>query len=268
MSSKRLTALLDGDILIYQAAASAEQPVQWSEDLWTLHSNLSDATEHFESAVAGIVSELAQLYESDVRVIVALSDKRNFRKELNPLYKANRASKRQPLCRQPLYEYAIKNYPIRIFPSLEADDTLGILMTSRGDSHDCISGKRVLVSVDKDFKTIQGDHYNYVKKEIFTVDKYQADYNFFMQTLTGDATDGYAGCPTVGPKTAEKILSRCCMDRPEEMWEAVLHAYTSKGLPESEALMNARMARILRYGDYNFDKGEVILWNPPVRTTA
>ena len=39
---KKLTALVDGDIYIFKAAAASEHPVQWDEDLWTLHAHMSD----------------------------------------------------------------------------------------------------------------------------------------------------------------------------------------------------------------------------------
>ena len=32
-----LTLLIDGDIIAYRAASATEVPIQWEEDLWTLH---------------------------------------------------------------------------------------------------------------------------------------------------------------------------------------------------------------------------------------
>jgi len=42
----------------------------------------------------------------------------------------------------------------------------------------------------------------------------------------------------------------------------VVAAYNKKGLSEEVALENARLARILRNGEYDTDTGEVKLWNP------
>jgi len=39
-------------------------------------------------------------------------------------------------------------------------------------------------------------------------------------------------------------------------------AYKAKGETEYEALLTARLARILRDGDYDFDTHEVTLWTP------
>lgn len=79
-----------------------------------------------------------------------------------------------------------------------------------------------------------------------------------FQTLCGDSTDGYKGCPSVGAKTAEKIL-----DVPTgDMWSEVLATYEKKGLTYEDALIQARIARILRGDEYNLDTGEMNLWTP------
>lgn len=262
--SSKLTALIDGDILIYKSAAAVERPVDWGEGLWTLHSYLPEAIDHFEDTVLSVVQALSQEYDASVSTVFALSDREsNFRKELWPEYKANRANKRSPLCRGPLYDYVLKTHPTRFYPGLEADDVLGILMTSRGNKQDRVTGKKVLVSIDKDLNTVPGLHYNYGKDVHYNVDAAQADYYFMCQTLTGDPVDGYAGVKGVGAKTAEKLLA----DKTgiEEWWPAVVAAYTKAGLTEHYALTMARMARICRAQDYDFTKGEVILWTPPTR---
>jgi DNA polymerase-1 len=42
-------------------------------------------------------------------------------------------------------------------------------------------------------------------------------------------------------------------------------AYEKKGYTKTEALQQARCARILRYGDYNKKTGVVKLWQPRKR---
>jgi DNA polymerase-1 len=81
--------------------------------------------------------------------------------------------------------------------------------------------------------------------------------NFLTQTLTGDVTDGFPGCPGIGPVTAKKLL-----DTKGATWETVKHVYLKAGLTEEDALTQARCARILHESDWDFEKGEVILWNP------
>ena len=86
------------------------------------------------------------------------------------------------------------------YARLEADDMLGIKATR---DKGCI-----IVSEDKDLKTIPAKVFNPAKDtEPHDISEQEADYNFMFQTLTGDKTDNYSGCPSVGPKTAEKILA-------------------------------------------------------------
>ena len=44
-----------------------------------------------------------------------------------------------------------------------------------------------------------------------------------------------------------------------------MEAFEKKGLTEDDALLQARVARILRASDYDFKKKEPIMWTP-VRT--
>ena len=64
----------------------------------------------------------------------------------------------------------------------------------------------------------------------------------------------------MGPKTAEKIIGTA-IDLPN-MWEKVAKAYLKAGHTLSDAVLNARLSRILRHGDYNHDTGRVNLFDP------
>lgn len=239
-------ALIDADILAYQAASSVEHPINWGDGLWTLHSFQDDAKASFEAMVHSLTAKAG----SDDYVLM-FSSTTNWRKDVLPSYKSNRANTRKPLLLSFLRHWAMENFSFSIQDNLEGDDLLGIAATSRSDV--------IVVSLDKDLKTVPGYHYNFGKEEFFEITEEQADYWHMLQTLTGDATDGYAGCPGVGPKTAEKILK----DKPkEEWWEAVVKAYAKAGLGEEEALVQARVARILRSSDYNATEKQVILWSP------
>lgn len=234
--------LLDGDIVAYTAAVSAETPVNWGDGLWTLHAYEQDVIAKIEDSILGIVGEL----EFD-KIQVALSDAKNYRKDVDPQYKANRKSIRKPMLLQFAKDYLFEKYDGLIYPNIEADDVLGIELTS---DPEC-----VIWSTDKDLKTITGVHL--VDGELITIEPHTGDYWFYYQTLVGDLTDNYQGCPKVGPKTAEKILEKECS------WDAVVAAYIKAGLSETVALQNARLARILRAGEYNKETGEVYLWTPP-----
>ncbi len=86
----------------------------------------------------------------------------------------------------------------------------------------------------------------------------QTDLWFYTQVLTGDSTDGYRGCPGIGRRKAQTILSNAG-DHP---WRAILSAFEAKGLSEEDALVQAQAARILRATDYDFGAKRPILWTP------
>ena len=44
--------------------------------------------------------------------------------------------------------------------------------------------------------------------------------------------------------------------------KAVVETFEEKGLTEADALVNARLARILTTDDFNHDKQDPILWTP------
>jgi DNA polymerase-1 len=142
-------------------------------------------------------------------------------------------------------DYLAEKYNGMVEERLEADDLLGIL-----GSNDLST---VIWSLDKDLLTIPA--YHLLNGKVEEVDQEEADYNFLYQTLVGDSTDNYKGCPTVGAKKAERLL-----DEQGATWETVVAAFDSQGLGEEVALENARLARILRDGEYDFETKKVRLW--------
>lgn len=237
--------VIDADILAYQAAAAAEQAYDWGDGMWTLHSFESDAIAAFESALGRIKDRTEAS-----KLVLAFSDKANWRKTVLATYKSNRVGVRKPMLLGFLKQYAEDRYDCRSIPTLEGDDVLGMIATAP------LKTDLVICSLDKDLKTIPAHHYNFGKDEFFTITEEEADHWHLLQTLTGDTTDGYAGCPGIGPKTAEKILAD------GDGWEAVVKAYEKAGLSEEEALVQARVARILRHNEYDFTNQQVKLWTP------
>lgn len=261
------TALIDGDTLVYESTTSTEKAIQWDEELWTLHGYMPEARDHFDS----LVKEIREATDAD-EVVIALSalDPQRWREKIMPTYKQHRRDKRKPLLYGGIREHCHATYTTVERPFLEGDDVLGILATHPSLSMLKPGTDRVVVSIDKDLKTIPGRLYNYQKKSWMTQQPEQADYYHFLQTLTGDTTDGYPGCPGVGPVTAEKILLPFVVDEPDWIdfnragaWKAIVAQYAKKGLSADVALLNARVARICRHTDYDLVKKEVILWNPP-----
>lgn len=123
----------------------------------------------------------------------------NFRFDIYPEYKANRKDLEKPKYLKQAYAYLVHFWNGTVVNGVEADDIVAIRATELGD--DC-----VIVGIDKDLRQIAGTHYNWKKREFETITPEQADYNFWMQMLTGDTSDNIKGIKGIGPKKAEKLL--------------------------------------------------------------
>ena len=249
-----LKILIDADMFVFISCASCEREIDWGNDIWTLHVDFEEAKatliEKLNYAIESALQKM--MYSGDYEVIFCFSDSKNFRKKIMPTYKANRVGKRKPVCYKALVAYVKDNYKTCQKSTLEADDCIGILATMQINQ-----GKAIVISGDKDLKSIPAYYYDFIHDEFFNISKQEADFNFYMQTLMGDTTDGYSGCPSIGKVNAERILK----DNPT--WQAVIDTYKKKKLTEDVAIQQARVARILRATDYDFKRKEVKLWLPP-----
>lgn len=233
--------LIDADIIAFKACASAETPVNWGNGLWTLHCWEDEVAVRLDDQISKLVDE-APVQDC----VLALSDKTNFRKDVASYYKANRSDVRKPMLLPWARQYLIDNYNTIIYKGLEADDVLGILGSNPASD-------TIIWSEDKDLLTVPASHW--IDGEVYEQDEDGADYHFYFQTLVGDSTDNYKGCPKVGSVTAHKLLGDNCS------WDTVVKAFAKQGLSEAVAIEQARLARILRDGEYDTDTGKVTLWN-------
>lgn len=255
--------LLDADVIAYEAAASREVATNWGDGYWTWHCDENEVREAVKSKIDQIMGQL----DGDSYKLCLTDSEGNFRKSILPTYKGNRAAVKKPLVLKAIKEWMIEELGAYFRPGLEGDDCMGILATARSKERD---EERIIVSPDKDMKTIPGlVCRNPSTREIVHVSEDEADYWHLYQTLTGDTTDGYSGCPGIGPKKAEAILKTMPdgpvdpdMSRVDWLWFLVTTAYEKAGLGEDDALVQARVARILRASDYDFKKKEPKLWLP------
>jgi Autographiviridae exonuclease len=255
-SRMTVNLLVDADIPAYQIAARCEQSFDFDGDIAV---NLTP--EKIGPMVDEELNACADAVGAD-RIYVCLSDPASpgyFRRELEPTYKTNRAGTKKPELLQAVKNYMSEEYPYYVRPRLEADDIMGILATHPK----LLPGKNIMCSADKDMRTIPGFLYNPNKADLGVLDISVLDANRFLlwQAIVGDATDGYKGVPGIGDKSpfAEEIIGATS---PEELWNIVLEAYSFKGLTEDDAILQVRMARILRSCDYNFKTHKIKLWNP------
>jgi 5'-3' exonuclease len=267
-----LKLLIDGDMIVHRSTVAVEKDTRFLD---RYHILFSDA----EAAWNVVVETMGELQEAagTADVVVTFSDpERNFRKSLvGDDYKSNRAGSRKPLAYWETRKRCEETWDTLMYPELEADDTMGILMTRH-------PGEYILWSLDKDLKQIPGKHL--VDDEVITRDLASCDRFFYQQVLSGDTTDGYTGCPGIGAERAAQFLAQGVEvyevehilksgprkgqkttkweDRPAASpWDTVMSLYTRAGLTEDDALLNARMAKILRNEDYV--NGKVVLWTPP-----
>ena len=237
------TLLIDGDIMVYQYSSTVEQEIDWGDDVWSLWADAKEA----KGLILQYIDILMEETAAD-NFIICFSDKDNFRKEVDPTYKSNRKGKRKPVCYKAIVDWIKETYTTEQWAGLEADDVMGILSTS-----DMVQGEKVIVSEDKDMKTIPGLLWR--SGEMLNITQEEADYNHLYQTLIGDTTDGYPGLRGVGDKKATELLKT-------PTWETVVKAFEKAGQTEEDALVQARLARILRASDYNFEFDQPILWRP------
>lgn len=268
------TLLLDADIIAYQAAASNEEKIDWGDDIVTVKADMDGATSQAAKAIENLVVTL----DADAVIVCLSDDVNNFRKGVLSSYKGNRTGER-PTLLYDVKEWLAENYPTDRRPYLEADDVMGILAT---EPHE---GERIIVSEDKDMLTIPAPLYRPHKAilGVVTPTPEEAERFMFWQALTGDATDGYKGCPDIGPAKADRILdgeawhvthreitrgkrkgqieTKWSLGPSEApLWERIVSAYEKAGLEEADAVIQVNLARILKHSD--FDGSRPIPWVP------
>ncbi len=255
--------LIDADVLAYNAAFACEKATEWEPGYWTWNVVWDEVVEEFDRQLDDIRTKL-----KGEEVKLCLTDSEgNFRLGVLPTYKGQRTTVRKPIVLKAFKQWLIDERQAYFKPGLEGDDCMGILATRSNPTGE----QRIIVSIDKDMKTIPGwfIRWGVDGAKLVEISGAEADYWHLYQTLTGDVTDGYKGCPKVGPKGAEAILNGIKADVAVNggeflpiAWQAVVQAFEKAGLNEAEALTQARCARILRASDYDFKKKEPILWVP------
>ena len=234
--------LIDADYIVYKNCAAAETELDFGEDVILVTSNFSDAY----NATTKELTKLKDEFGSFPDIKLFFSDTKNFRKKIAPSYKGHR-NRKKPCGYKRVINKLKTEFDVVIMPTLEADDAMGIYATQYPGN--------VIVSPDKDMKQIPGTLYNLDEKFTITSDSGRAWH--LIQCLSGDQTDGYSGVPGIGVKRAQTLF-----DKEGYSWRTVIKAFTDKGMTEYDAILNARLAKILTIDDYDTEKQEPILWTP------
>ncbi|MDL2245645.1 DNA polymerase I [Parabacteroides sp. OttesenSCG-928-J18] len=174
------------------------------------------------SAIFGFVNSLEDVLkrENPSHIAVAFDPPGpTFRHEAYEDYKAQREETPEDIrASVPIIKDIIKAYNIPILEVIgyEADDVIGtISKQAAGEGFEVY-----MMTPDKDYGQLVGDHiYMYRPKfggdyEVMGVDEVLAKYGLTsteqvidLLALMGDSSDNIPGCPGVGEKTAQKLLS-------------------------------------------------------------
>lgn len=258
------TLIFDADALAYLYTAADQRTYDWGDGVTSVAADPDEV----KQAIRDEIDRTMEHLKGD-DLIIAMSDElHNFRKDLYPGYKASRVNVERPQHLYDLKEWIGETYPSRMIPYLEADDVMGRLATEP------TKDDRIMVAQDKDMLTIPGLLYrpHEAKPKVREISLEAADRFHLLQTLAGDQTDEYPGCPgigfgrgadhldagegvepyehtfTRGPRKGQTEVRwrKVEMARP---WDIVVSLYRKAGQTEADALLQARLARILRHGE-------------------
>lgn len=186
-----------------------------------------------------------------------LTGKGNFREEIATIkkYKDNRKGKAKPIHYQAIRDYMVNHWGAVVVDGHEADDQLAIEACKEDYNPDRI----MLVSCDKDLKTIPGALYDFKKQWGFLISEQEALANFYRQMITGDSADNILGVYKQGPKAAAVLQE----DWPEsKMWDYCLELFDLSlgqkcpyAYPREAAIETGRLLHLLR------EPGQI--WTPP-----
>lgn len=260
--SEGSSTILDGDVLVYQVAHQTAKPLDFGgEDLSDRRFFTKLMLEEALARFFSFVNELKEEYGNPVIVALSGPSDKNFRYDVYPRYKESRAKnpeRRPPHFRDIREAVLASDLDVRCEERLEADDLIGLLATPND----------IIVSVDKDLKTISAFHVNLrcLSSPIFQ-SEIMAERFFWKQVVMGDTCDSIPGAKGVGEVKASRAIDGWeKMGIPmREWWPRVVQMYDPKkhSDPEADAIVTARLVHMLRPGEYDWDTGEVTLWEVP-----
>lgn len=252
------TLLIDGDIVLFQIGRVTEDITDFGDQVLESF-DLDSATRLIDSELRNI-SKITG-YDLD-EMVFAISSEKNFRKRFFPTYKGNRKHIRKPLGLKAMRQYMLDNidkYGTIMLEELEADDVMGMYATAPLD----VTGTEFAIySQDKDLFTVPAKQWDFKKKKFIKPTPIESTRFLYTQVLTGDAVDGYCGCPKVGKVKAKKALENCEteLEMLEQCHKKFFKVYKDKA--KEKLLEQIGQARILHYMDSQLLFTYDMLYNP------
>lgn len=200
-----MLALIDADTPLFAAAITAEDSESWV------------ATSRLDRTIENLLLSVGC---TEYKLFV--SGEGNFRKQIDPSYKANRTQP-VPKWREVCKQHLINKWGAIEAHGCEADDYCGIHQTR----------DTIICGTDKDLLQIPGNHFQWeiiregiiVRPSSFIhISEVEGIRNFYKQLLTGDTSDNIIGIKGIGPKKAAKLIDH--LETEEEMFNTVVSLYT------------------------------------------
>lgn len=235
-----MQALIDGDIVVYSNAASAED----------------DPVEVAYMRIDQMMHSILDTTGADT-FRVFLSGSNNFRHEIYPEYKANRKDMIDPRWRKACKEYLVREWDAEVTDGYEADDALGIVQCQNLLAQQARPNDTIIATVDKDLDMIPGMHYSWpiIRKgavvregKIYEVSEVEGIRSFYRSLLVGDRTDNIFGVDGIGKVKAAKMIDN--LETEEEMFERVAELYQGD---MDRLLVNGKCLWIMREENKQWD---------------
>ncbi len=190
---------MDADLVVYRVAATCDTDEEGALEIALLRCDK-------------LMQDICYATDSD-NYRAFLTGRNNFRKRINPEYKANRKDTVPPRYLQQCRDFLIQNWNAEVTEGCEADDALG--MAQNNDT--------IICTLDKDLDMIPGLHYNWVRNEIYDINEVDALRNFYKQLLIGDRSDNIFGVAGIGKVKAARLIDP--LEYEEDMYKVVRDLY-------------------------------------------
>ncbi len=205
MNESRPFVLVDGSSYLYRAYHAMPE--------------LTNSKGQSTGTIYGVVNMLRKLlrdYQPSHIAVVFDAKGKTFRDEMFPEYKANRPPMPDDLREQIEPIHAIvraMGLPLLMVDGVEADDVIGTLAQQATEQ----SIKTVISTGDKDMAQLVNQHVTLINTMSNTLTDVSAVHKKYgiapnriidYLALMGDKVDNIPGVPSVGPKTATKLLQQ------------------------------------------------------------
>lgn len=230
-------AIIDGDVLCYQACANrwektrrtegTNQIIQLDSDgkrvpvEWTKEEDRAYLEASWNKLQKDLQKLLDEIYCKDF--LMAVKGPNNYRNLMYPEYKLNRHADptKQNVFVPVLRKLCVHEELAVESEGREADDLMRIWAEQAREAGD----DYIICSIDKDLKCIPGKHYlmHHDKKHTINVSPEEALRHYYEQMLKGDSTDNIPGVPKVGDVKATKLLAPYSTE--EEFQSQVIEQY-------------------------------------------